>query len=309
MTACGPALRNGAELRRVTSSLPRQDAAGAAAALPVPAPATEIWRPRVGGDAYSRRVAFLKRVLPAIGVGLLLLVAGWPRLEPLLDSMRLTIPVIERRDARELRMVDPRYAGIDRLNRPYVLTAAAGRQMPGRGDLMSLDRPRGKLILHGGARVVLTAATGIYQTQSRLLDLFGDVTLTHENGTRFVTQAAHLDLAAEIASGHDPVSGQGPSGDITAQGFRVLDKGDRIFFTGRSYLLLKRVVAGRAAPPQPALPATVEQTAARLATAAVATRAKDAMPAARPRPTANEGRPTANPGPATSVSGSRGHAG
>jgi lipopolysaccharide export system protein LptC len=206
--------------------------------------------------------------LPTVGLGLLLLVAAWPRLEPLLENVRFAVPTIDRGDARELRMINPRYAGIDRLDRPYLLTAAAGHQMPERSDLMSLDRPRGQLVLRGGAKVVLTAATGVYQSEPRLLDLFGEVTLTHDNGTRFVTQAAHLDLASGTAGGQDPVAGQGPSGDITAQGFRILDKGDTIVFTGRSHLLLKRLSANRAASTPPALPAPVEQAASEIAAAA-----------------------------------------
>jgi lipopolysaccharide export system protein LptC len=240
---------------------------GVAAAPPGPPPVAERW-PRIAGDTYSRRVALLRRVLPAVGLGLLLLVAAWPRLEPLLDDVRFAVPSIDRRDAWELRMINPRYAGIDRLNRPYVLTAAAGRQMPERNDLMSLDRPRGQIIVHGGAKVVLTAATGVYQSQARLLDLFDDVTLTHENGTRFVTRAAHIDLAGETAGGQDPVAGEGPSGDITAQGFRILNKGDTIVFTGRSHLLLKHLSASRAPPPPPALPAPVAKAAGEIAAAA-----------------------------------------
>jgi lipopolysaccharide export system protein LptC len=298
------------ELVPVAGPLIEQDTPDAA--MPVPGLAVERWPPRAPGDAYSRRVAFLKRFLPAIGVGLLLLVAAWPRIRPLLDSVRLTLPVIERRDARELRMVDPRYAGIDRLNRPYVLTAVTARQMPGQNDLMSLDHPRGRLILRGGATVVLTAATGVYQTEVKLLDLFGHVTLTHQNGTRFVTQAAHIDIAAQTASGHDPVSGKGPSGDIEAEGFRILDRGDTVFFTGGSHLLLKRVAVGRAGPPPPALPVPVENAAGRLAAAALELRAEETVARSPAGQTATAGRPTANlrstetpepKGPAATVSG------
>jgi lipopolysaccharide export system protein LptC len=239
----------------------------------------------------------LRRMLPAVGLGLLLLVGAWPRLEPLLDRVGIALPRVDRRDARELRMVEPRYSGIDRLNRPYVLTAAAGRQAPGSGDLVSLDRPRGQLIVRGGAKVVLTAVTGIYQTQSRLLDLFGEVTVTHDNGTRFVTRAAHLDLAAETASGQDPVAGDGPDGSIAAQGFRILDKGDTILFTGAAHLLLKRVSAGHPAPPPPALPARIEQQAARLAAAAPAALATP--PHAAPQMTAAEPGPAGKPRPAS----------
>ena len=194
---------------------------------------------RVRGDRYSRVVAFLKRLLPMIGVALLLLVAAWPRLVPLFETVKLTVSGIDLRGARELNMLNPRYAGTDRLNRPYVITAAVGHQLPNRSDLMSLEKPRAEMIVHGGATVVLTAATAMYQSQPQLLDLFGDVTLTHQNGSRFVTQRAHANLANDTAEGNVPVEGHGPSGDIWGQGFRILDKGDTIVFTGDSRAILR----------------------------------------------------------------------
>ena len=219
-------------------------------------------------DRYSRRVAFLKRVLPAVGVTLLLLVAGWPRLAPLLESVRLGFPAIDLREARELRMVNPRYGGLDRYNRPYVVTAAIGWQVPDRNDVMALERPKAVMTVHGGASVVLTAATGIYQSQAQLLDLFADVTLIHENGTRFVTQHAHLNLSDDSAEGRDPVEGHGPSGDITGQGFRVLSKGETIIFTGESHLLFKGTKSSSTPAEPAALPVAVQKTAAQIEAAA-----------------------------------------
>jgi lipopolysaccharide export system protein LptC len=233
-------------------------------------PAAGRWKVPVINDSYSRRVAFLKRVLPAVGVTLLLLVAGWPRLAPLLESVRLGFPAIDLREARELRMVNPHYGGLDRYNRPYVVTAAIGRQVPDRNDVMALERPKAVMTVHGGASVVLTAATGIYQSQAQLLDLFADVNLIHENGTRFVTQRAHLNLSDNSAEGHEPVEGHGPSGDITGQGFQVLSKGETIIFTGESHLLFKGTKPTSTPAEPAALPATVEKTAARIeATVAV----------------------------------------
>src|SRR5437763_13093593 len=97
---------------------------------------------------HSRRVALLKRVLPAVGLGLLLVVVAWPRLAPLWERMRLALPAIDLREARELRMISPRYAGSDRLGRPFVVTAAIGRQVPNRQDLMSLEAPRADMKTH-----------------------------------------------------------------------------------------------------------------------------------------------------------------
>jgi lipopolysaccharide export system protein LptC len=210
----------------------------------------------------------LKRLLPAAGLSLLVLVAVWPRLGPLLDSVRLSFPVIDLREARELRMLNPRYAGIDRFNRPYVLTSAVGRQVPSRDDLMSLERPRAEMTMHRGATVVVTAATAMYQSQPQLLDLFNDVNLVHENGTRFVTQSAHVDLSANTAEGHAPVVGHGPSGDIAAQGFRIFDKGDIIIFTGNSNLLLKGTNSSVHSAAPAALPTGIAAAAAQIEAAA-----------------------------------------
>jgi lipopolysaccharide export system protein LptC len=219
--------------------------------------------PAEAGTRHTRRVALLKRILPVIGVVLLLLIAIWPRLAPLWDRMRFAFPAIDLREAKELQMVNPRYAGVDRTGRPFVVTAASGRQVPDRQDLMSLRSPRADVKTHAGADVVVTAATGIYQSQTQLLDLFGEVTLVHQNGTRFLTNSARVDAAASTAKGSEPVAGHGPSGDIQAQGFEVLDKGDTILFTGRSDLLLKPAKPGPAKSAPAALPAPVATAAAK----------------------------------------------
>jgi hypothetical protein len=126
----------------------------------------------------------------------------------------------------------------------------------------------------------------MYQSQAQLLDLFGDVNLVRDDGTRFVTNAAHVDVAADSAVGNDPVTGHGPSGDITAQGFRVVDRGNTIVFIGKSNLLLKGTkpsVHPAAGPPT--LPAEVTERAAALEAAAVAPRPIAPRPIA-PRPIA-----------------------
>jgi lipopolysaccharide export system protein LptC len=250
-----------------------------------------VWSVSGVDNPYSRRVALLKRTLPAIGVFLLLLIAVWPRLAPIWERMRFAFPAIDLREARELRMLNPRYVGTDRLGRPYVVTAAAGHQVPDQQDLMSLESPRADMKSHGGAQIVLTADTGIYQSQAQLLDLFGNVTLAHENGTRFVTNTGRLDIGHNAAEGNDAVEGHGPSGDIRSQGFRIYDKGDTVVFTGKSDMLLKgaKVIAANA-PKPPAVPPAVAATAARVEAQAKAEAGGAAPSAAGPRRAPEQGR-------------------
>jgi len=216
--------------------------------------------------------------LPEIGVALLCLVSVWPRLPLLLESMRAGFPAIDLREARELRMVTPRYAGLDRYNRPYAVTAAVGRQVPDRNDVMALERPRAVMTVHGGASVTVTAATGVYQSQAQLLDLFEDVNLLHQDGTRFVTRRAHLNVSDNTAEGHEPVEGHGPSGDIAGEGFVILSKGETIIFTGQSSLVLRGVRPDAPATEPPALPVEVEKLAAAIAAN------PEALPVAMPMP-------------------------
>lgn len=238
------------------------------------------------GARHARRVALLRRVLPAVGVALLLLVALWPRLAPLWDRMRFALPAIDLREARELRMVNPRYAGVDRLGRPFVVTAAVGRQVPGRQDLMSLEMPRADLKTHGGEAVAVNGATGIYQAQAQLLDLFGKVTLAHQNGDRLVSERARIDIAHNSAEGDQSVSGHGPSGELEADGFKILAKGDVIVLGGHAQLRLRQAKAGTEKAVPPALPAPVARIAAPIVVPATprASAHHGAMPAPAPRP-------------------------
>jgi lipopolysaccharide export system protein LptC len=249
------------------------------AAWPMAARVVDARPAAESGNRHSRRVALLKRVLPAIGLALLLLIAAWPRLAALWE--RLAFPPIDLREAGELRMIDPRYSGADRLGRPFVVTAAVGRQVPDRQDLVSLETPRADMKTHGGVDIVVTAATGIYQSQAQLLDLFGQVTLVRQDGTRFATDTARVDVANNTAEGSDPVAGDGPSGDIKAEGFRLLDKGDTIIFTGKSDMHLRGAKPGAQNGAPAMLPAPIAVSAARVAAAA--------RPAATPQARAHAG--------------------
>jgi lipopolysaccharide export system protein LptC len=254
-------------------------AVGAAAAGRSARPGTLFaeWRARLPGNSHSRRVALLKLALPAVGATLLLMVVAWPRLAPLFDRFRWA--AIDLRDARELRMMNPRYAGTDRDGHPFVITAAVGRQVPQRDDIMALDQPVANVLSHSGAKIDVSADSGVYQTQTQFLDMFGQVTVKHQDGSIFTTSAARVDAANSAAEGTAPIEGHGPQGTITAQGFQILDKGDIVIFTGRSDLHLNATRQQTPAPAPAAVPAPVAQAAAQLEAKAEATHVVPAHPA------------------------------
>lgn len=151
-------------------------------------------------------------------------------------SLRLPLPRLDVSEARDLQMVAARYTGVDRDNNPFVVTADVARQKPKLDDLITLERLKGDLTTAGGSWLELSADNGFYQPQPQLLDLYGNVALFQDKGNEFHSSSAHVDMAAGTAEGDDPIIGQGPFGNIAAQGFRMLDRGGTIVFTGRATL-------------------------------------------------------------------------
>jgi lipopolysaccharide export system protein LptC len=198
----------------------------------------EILPVRRASRAYSRFVALMKLVLPATAATLVLLIVVWPRLAPGFSRLRHAVSALDLREARDLRMVNARYSGIDRQNRPFVITADTARQMPNQDDLVSLESPKADMTLQNGSWIMVSAFTGVYLSQTQSLNLFGTVKLIGDRGFEFTTDSAHVDMNGGAADGHEPVEGQGVFGHISAQGFRVVDHGDTIIFTGKSKLHL-----------------------------------------------------------------------
>jgi lipopolysaccharide export system protein LptC len=195
-------------------------------------------RMRLDVRGYSRFVQLTKWALPGLAVFLLLLIAAWPRLAAVVESVNFRLPRIDISEARNLRMVAPRYFGVDRENRPFVLTAEAAKQAS-IDDLILLDGPKGDLTSANGNWIEITADAGTYsQTPQQLLDLFGDVELYQDRGNEFHTDTAQVDMAAGTAESPDPVDGHGPFGHVTAEGFKMYDRGDTIIFTGQTRLEL-----------------------------------------------------------------------
>ena len=152
--------------------------------------------------SHSRFVQRSKWILPTLAVSLLLLVATWPQLKSAVERLRLNLPRIDLSDARNLRMLDPRYTGIDKDNRPYVLTAASATQASGSDDIISLAEPKGDMTTSSGNWVEVTSYTGTYQPQPQLLDLYGDVELYQDRGNEFHTDSARIDIANGTAKSH-----------------------------------------------------------------------------------------------------------
>lgn len=189
-------------------------------------------------NRYSIFVGWMKVVLPALAVALVLMVVVWPQLMLYDDRFRIRVSDISLEQADTLTMLNARYEGLDDENQPFYLTADQAVQSSENKNLIDLEMPKGDITLNSGTWLVMEAQEGLFNRDSQLLDLAGDVTLFHDEGFELRTQSARIDLEAGTAEGNETTKGQGPSGTSQSEGFQVLERGDVVIFTGKSRLTI-----------------------------------------------------------------------
>ncbi len=189
-------------------------------------------------DRYSMFVGTMKMLLPALAASLILLIVAWPQFTGEEKKFRLGVTKLGTDQLESLSMLNARFDGVDDRNQPFSLTADIATQSRDNENLIELELPKADMTMADGTWLALTARTGEFDREAQLLRLFGAVSLFHDEGFEMRTSAARIDLANVIAEGDQPVEGHGAAGSIRAEGFRILDRGRRIIFTGRSHLTL-----------------------------------------------------------------------
>lgn len=218
-------------------------------AIPLRPPARAGWhipppsrrrRPPSPGALLRRRLAVraAKTLLPLLALGLLSIIVFWPEIEGSGETGRVSFRRTIEPRPEALRVVNPRYRGVDEQGRPYTVTAALGQQV-GAEEILDLTEPRGDILLNDGAWVFLRADAGRYDKASNLLTLTGNVTIYHDNGTMMRTASALVRLSEGAAEGDEPVAAQGGFGTLASEGFRLTERGAVVVFTGRAHAVLE----------------------------------------------------------------------
>jgi lipopolysaccharide export system protein LptC len=212
-------------------------------------------------------ITALKIVLPLIAVGCVAYIVIWSRQAPIVHPIDVVADV-NQKNLSDVTVKQVKYDGVDAMNRPFSITAESAVQpqaqapaptpKPAAGDsdeelpakteskpapapaeadnVVNLKQLVADMTLSDGAWVAVTADSGVFHRDESRVDLSGNVTLFHDTGLQFETDAATVDLKNDTASGDQPVEGQNPDGTLAAQGFEVRDNGQTVVFTGRAYM-------------------------------------------------------------------------
>lgn len=186
---------------------------------------------------YSVFVKFMKGVLPmaALALGIAVLVyAIQPR-----DTGRLAM-TFERlgRVQDDLAMIKPRLSGVDDDGMPFVVTASRAIQEARGSDRVRLEEVAAEVNLKDGTQLHVTAAKGVVDTKTHVLEVSGGMRLLSADGYDVRTASAVADLKAGTVHGERGIDARGKFGHITAQQFALNRESRQLRFSGNVHMVI-----------------------------------------------------------------------
>lgn len=206
-------------------------------------------RQAVAGEGlmrYSRLVGTLKYALPLVATCLLVVLFIVPQ---------VSAPPSKPKSAASIdaTMKDAIFSSRDKQNRAYQVEAPVARQDPSAPGVTNLSAPKAEIELSPGHTLKADADRASYNDKTGTLQLDGALTLKKNDGTTFTTESATVDVNGQNAEGHAPAVLQGSFGEVRGDGFKALDGGKTIIFTGKTKatITLGAPPPGAATPPAP----------------------------------------------------------
>jgi lipopolysaccharide export system protein LptC len=172
---------------------------------------------------YTQFVGVMKRALPAAAFAVIAAVLAFffVARQPAKVSMSYA-----RLDAikNDLTMLKPHLTGADAKGHPFTITAETAIQDIKNPKRAKLKKVEADLTLENNGWLNVNAASGLVDMLAGSLLLNGGIDVYSDGGYSFHSQDAWLDLKKWIVWGNNPVTGQGPTGTMSADRFHY-DRG------------------------------------------------------------------------------------
>jgi len=183
--------------------------------------------PRGRARSHSRLVHVLRLVLPMIMVGVIGVLVG------LIGEHAVKRQAAAHQDAATpIRMVNPHFYGRDNQGRAYTLAAAQAARDEASFQTVLLTYPTLVLDVDGPKPSHLSADSGIYHEDTRMLLLRGHIKGDDPRVVNFNTNEALVNTRTGDVVGSGPVASSTPTGQVSSKSFDVKNKGDVLIFKG-----------------------------------------------------------------------------
>ena len=147
----------------------------------------------------------------------------------------------------KITMEKPHLSGFTSDARAYELSADAAKQDLTKPDMIELSNLRAKVQMQDKSTVQISAAAGLYDNKSEILNLKRDIVLTSSAGYTSRLSEATVDIRkGNVASKH-PVEVEMLQGNLNANGLEIVDSGDLVRFDGGVNMTV--MLNGTALPP------------------------------------------------------------
>jgi lipopolysaccharide export system protein LptC len=182
--------------------------------------------PRAKARQHSRLVRVMRWALPMGMVAVLGLIAG------LIGQHSISRRGTAHEPANQIVMTNPHFFGRDSQGRAFMLSARQAARDPQDFQKVLLQFPHITQDVDGANPQTLTADSGVYREDTRILVMRGNVHADNSKDSAFATQEATINTRTGTVVGPQAIQGQTNMGHVKSNSFDVYDKGDRVIYKG-----------------------------------------------------------------------------
>ena len=135
-------------------------------------------------------------------------------------------------------LVKPIFMGLNKKEQPFKVTASKATRFKEETDTFYLENPIGEILIDND-KYYLSGKNGVYDKNIQELKINGDVKFNNNLDLKFSTTEIFFDFKKQVLFGEKAVSGYRNNTKIDSQGIKILNKENKIIFTGKTKLLLK----------------------------------------------------------------------
>ena len=186
---------------------------------------------------YSRFVVLMKRIL-ALGAFLIIAaVLAFFFVQRMPRKVQMSYEQVGRVQ-NDLTMMKPRLAGSDSKGNPYVITADRAVQDARDPKKAVLQNIEADLTLDKANWINARAKSGLVDMTTGQLELYGGIDVFTATGYELHSASASANMKQSVIHGHEPVTGQGPSGTLRADEFHADRATDILTLSGHVQMTL-----------------------------------------------------------------------
>lgn len=168
----------------------------------------------------------MRWVLPMVMVTVIAVLAG------LIGAHAIKRQAATQAEATPIRMVNPHFVGRDNKDRPYTLSARQASRDDQDFQKVILQFPSVTLDVDSAHPSTLTADSGVYREDTRILTLKGHVRANDAKATSFASDEAIVNTRTGAVTGPAAMTSASPLGQVRGNSYEVKDKGDRVVIRG-----------------------------------------------------------------------------